>query len=91
MGLNVWFREDVARVLGAARVAGRAACAGLSGVDGEAGGQAAVLSREMAAYWRGYGAALATMGAAFGLVGHGEAVEAEEWVIQLGRRAGGEV
>jgi hypothetical protein len=90
MGLDVWFREDVARVLGAARVAGRTACAGLSGLDGEGGGQAGGLSREMAAYWRGYEAALATMGAAFGLVGRGEAVEAEEWAMGLGHRAGGD-
>jgi hypothetical protein len=88
MGLDVWFREDVARVLGAARVAGRAACAGLSGSDGEAGGQVGGLSREMAAYWRGYEAALATMCAAFGLVGMGEAVDAEEWAMELGHRAG---
>jgi hypothetical protein len=89
MGLDVWFREDVARVLRAAWVAGRAACAGLSQADGVAGGQAGVLSREMAAYWRGYEAALATMGAAFGLAGIGEVVEVEELRVGFGHRAGG--
>jgi hypothetical protein len=88
MGLDVWFREDVARVLGAARVAGRAACDGLSQPDGVTGSHVGVLSREMAAYWRGYEAALATIGTAFGLAGPGEAVEAEELAIGFRRRAG---
>ena len=56
MGLDVWFQEDVARALRAARVAGQEA-------------QMAVRpgNQEMLAYWRGYEAALATIGAAFGL------------------------
>jgi hypothetical protein len=62
MGLDVWFQEDVARALRAAYVAGREAHLGVSD-----GGRPALLSREMAAYWRGYQAALATIGTAFGL------------------------
>jgi hypothetical protein len=62
MGLDVWFQEDVARALQAAYVAGREAHLGASN-----GGRPALLSREMAAYWRGYQAALATIGTAFGL------------------------
>jgi hypothetical protein len=56
--MDVWFREDVARVVRAARVASHEA------QDCEVVG---VVSRETAAYWRGYQAALATIGAAFGL------------------------
>jgi hypothetical protein len=59
MGLDVWFQEDVARALRAAYVAGREAHLG--------SGRSALLSCEMAAYWRGYQAALATIGTAFGL------------------------
>jgi hypothetical protein len=88
MGLDVWFREDVARVLGAARVAGRAACDGLSQTDGADGGHGGVLSREMAAYWRGYEAALATIGTAFGLAGPGEVVKVEELALGFRHRAG---
>jgi hypothetical protein len=62
MGLDVWFQEDVARALRAAYVAGREAHLGDSN-----GGRPALLSREMSAYWRGYQAALATIGTAFGL------------------------
>ncbi len=62
MGLDVWFQEDVARALRAAYVAGREAHLGVSDE-----GRPALLSREMAAYWRGYQAALATIGTAFGL------------------------
>jgi hypothetical protein len=62
MGLDVWFQEDVARALRAAYVAGREAHLGVSN-----GGRPALLSREMSAYWRGYQAALATIGTAFGL------------------------
>jgi hypothetical protein len=62
MGLDVWFQEDVARALRAAYVAGREAHLGAAD-----GGGPALLSREMAAYWRGYQAALATIGTAFGL------------------------
>jgi hypothetical protein len=62
MGLDVWFREDVARALRAALVAGREAHWGLTD-----GNRPTALSREMAAYWRGYEAALATIGTAFGL------------------------
>ena len=61
--MDVWFREDVARVVRAARLAGRAATGGLGWEEAE------VLSREMAAYWRGYAAALGAIGAAFGLSG----------------------
>ena len=62
MGLDVWFREDVARALRAAHVAGREAHAQTQmAVAGRSGDQ------EMAAYWRGYEAALATVGAAFGV------------------------
>ena len=75
MGLDVWFREDVARALRAAQVAGREAQTGMesegnahpTGASPPSGEGQAVLSREMAAYWRGYEAALATIGAAFGL------------------------
>jgi hypothetical protein len=62
MGLDVWFQEDVARALRAAYVAGREAHQGASD-----DARPALLSREMAAYWRGYQAALATIGTAFGL------------------------
>jgi hypothetical protein len=62
MGLDVWFQEDVARALRAAYVAGREAHLGVTHGD-----RSALLSREMAAYWRGYEAALATIGTAFGL------------------------
>jgi hypothetical protein len=62
MGLDVWFQEDVARALRAAYVAGREAHLGVSD-----GGRPALPSHEMAAYWRGYQAALATIGTAFGL------------------------
>jgi hypothetical protein len=74
MGLDVWFREDVARVLRAAYVAGREAQGWLVGGErhsaGEgiaSGGRPPVQEGEMAAYWRGYQAALATIGVAFGL------------------------
>ena len=75
MGLDVWFREDVARALRAAQVAGREAQTGMesegspypTGANPSREEGQAVASREMAAYWRGYEAALATMGAAFGL------------------------
>ena len=56
--LDVWFREDVARILRAARVAGREAQAG---PDGQ------VMSIGQSDYWRGYEAALTTVGAAFGI------------------------
>ena len=69
MGLDVWFREDVARVLRAACVAGREAHLNLGHE------QPMVIGREMAAYWRGYEAALATIGTAFGLVWPGEIEE----------------
>ena len=75
MGLDVWFREDVARALRAAQVAGREAQTGMesegspypTGANPSREEGQAVASREMAAYWRGYEAALATIGAAFGL------------------------
>ena len=75
MGLDVWFREDVARALRAAQVAGQEAQTSMesersvlpTGASPPGGEGHAMLSREMAAYWRGYEAALATIGAAFGL------------------------
>jgi hypothetical protein len=70
--MDVWFREDVARVVRAARLAGQAATDGLGWEEAEvlpAPGPQAQVSREMAAYWRGYAAALGTIGAAFGLSG----------------------
>ena len=68
MGLDVWFREDVARALRAAQVAGREAQTGIESEDVHCTEDSqTVPSREMAAFWRGYGAALATIGAAFGL------------------------
>jgi hypothetical protein len=54
--MDVWFREDVVRVVGAARQAARA------GMEAPAIGD-----NETAAYWRGYMAALATIAAAFGI------------------------
>ena len=62
MGLDVWFAEDVARALRAARLAGRAALA-----EEQIAGSELSPRSELAAYWRGYEAALATIGAAFGL------------------------
>jgi len=90
MGLDVWFREDVARALQAARGAGRQAQAALERVEYPAGNamypggtkpfqsranpagsgppwQGRPAGGEMDAYWRGYEAALATIGIAFGL------------------------
>ena len=70
MGLDVWFQEDVARALRAARVAGqearRAAWPVLAGTLKD-GGDVELMDGTMAAYWQGYEAALATLGAAFGL------------------------
>jgi hypothetical protein len=71
MGLDVWFREDVARVLRAACVAGREAYQCLSEGNTSPAEERGAPSREMAAYWRGYEAALATIGAAFGLASPG--------------------
>jgi hypothetical protein len=64
MGLAVWFREDVQRALQAARVAGQEAQVEMSPGSGP----------DMAAYWRGYRAALRAIGAAFGLDVAGDAV-----------------
>ena len=70
MGLDVWFQEDVARALRAARVAGqearRAAWPALAGTAAD-GSAVELMDGNMAAYWQGYEAALATLGAAFGL------------------------
>lgn len=89
MGLDVWFREDVARVLQAARVAGREAQAatkraeglGDEPIEGAAQGVRPVVrvweSQEMVDYWRGYEAALSTIGAAFGLTWGPQQGEAE--------------
>ena len=91
MGLDVWFREDVARALRAAQVAGREAQAGMES-EGSAhppeasppsGEGQAVLGREMAAYWRGYEAALATIGAAFGLTLPGHLLLTDDFDRQL--------
>lgn len=74
MGLGVWFQEDVARVLRVAHLAGRDAplCfadnpLGSGNEDNQQSLGVRPGSREMAAYWHGYEAALATIGAAFGL------------------------
>jgi hypothetical protein len=70
MGLDVWFQEDVARALRAARVAGqearRAAWSAPVGALRDRG-EVELMDGTMAAYWQGYEAALATLGAAFGL------------------------
>ena len=70
MGLDVWFQEDVARALRAARVAGqearRATWPALAGTLRDSG-EVELMDGNMAAYWQGYEAALATLGAAFGL------------------------
>jgi hypothetical protein len=70
MGLDVWFQEDVARALRAARVAGqearRATWPVLASTAGD-GSTVELMDGNMAAYWQGYEAALATIGAAFGL------------------------
>jgi hypothetical protein len=57
MGLDVWFPEDVARAIRAAETAGEAAAGEMK------------LTIELAAWLRGYNAALATMAAAFGVSG----------------------
>ncbi len=59
MGLSVWFEEDVLRSLRAIRVAGQAARSEEQTVMGA--------DPVMAAYWRGYEAALASVGEAFGV------------------------
>ena len=70
MGLDVWSQEDVARALRAARVAGhearRAAWPAMAGTLRD-NGEMELMDGTMAAYWQGYEAALATLGAAFGL------------------------
>ncbi len=70
MGLDVWFQEDVARALRAARVASqearRAAWSAPVGALRDSG-EVELMDGTMAAYWQGYEAALATLGAAFGL------------------------
>jgi hypothetical protein len=70
MGLDVWFQEDVARALRAARVAGqearRAAWPALTSTLRDSG-EVELMDGTVAAYWQGYEAALATLGAAFGL------------------------
>lgn len=100
--MDVWFREDVARVVRAAQRAGcpfvpsgrceATACLGWEEVEvlpaparpgrrargpqAEPEAPCGQVSREMAAYWRGYAAALSTIGAAFGLSGWEAADEA---------------
>ncbi len=59
MGLSVWFEEDVLRSLRAIRAAGQATQSEEQAVMGP--------DPVMAAYWRGYEAALASMGEAFGV------------------------
>jgi len=92
VGLDVWVREDVARALRAAQVAGREAQTGmeregsnahLPGSSPPHGEGQAVLSGEMAAYWRGYEAALATIGAAFGLTLPGHLLLTDDFDRQL--------
>lgn len=91
MGLDVWFREDVVRALRAAQVAGREAQSGMeragsarrTGASLPCGEGQAVPGCEMAGYWRGYEAALATMGAAFGLTVPGHLLLTEDMDRQL--------
>jgi len=64
MGLDVWFAEDVARALRAARVAGQEARRAILTADDLNTG---LLAERQAGYWQGYEAALATIGAAFGI------------------------
>jgi hypothetical protein len=59
MGLSVWFEEDVLRSLRAIRTAGQAARSEEQAVIGP--------DSVMAAYWRGFEAALASVGDAFGV------------------------
>ena len=59
MGLDVWFIDDVARTLRAIRTSGQAARSEERAVMGP--------DPVMAAYWRGYEAALASVGEAFGV------------------------
>ena len=94
MGLDVWFQEDVARALRAARVAGQearraawplpwpagASQGGLAGATAD-GSAVELMDGNMAAYWQGYEAALATIGAAFGL-SQGE-MGAREFTLEL--------
>ena len=56
MSLDVWFRADIIQRIDAARIAGQAAQAEMDDTPAE-----------LAAYWRGYEAALATISAAFGV------------------------
>jgi hypothetical protein len=62
--MDCWFSDDVARILRAARLAARA------GMEAPAIGDAVT-----EAYWRGYAAALATIGAAFGIDAEPRAIE----------------
>jgi hypothetical protein len=59
VGLSVWFEEDVLQALRAIRLAGQAARSEEQAVMGP--------DPVMAAYWRGYEAALASVGEAFGV------------------------
>ena len=88
MGLDVWFREDVARVLEAASVAGREARLGPVLRQPEGSGEGTVLSQEAVAFWHGYQAALATIGAAFGLkLAGGAALPVRCWELdETGRQ-----
>jgi len=65
MGLDVWFAEDVARALRAARVAGQEARRAIVTADDL--NTDPLLAERQAGYWQGYEAALATIGAAFGI------------------------
>jgi hypothetical protein len=59
MSLSVWFEDDVLRTLRAIRTSGQAARSEEQAVMGP--------DPVMAAYWRGYEAALASVGEAFGV------------------------
>lgn len=61
MGLDIWFREDVARALLAAEQASAAMAAAMESIAGD--------PRYLRAYREGYKAALGTVATAFGLIG----------------------
>ena len=79
MGLDVWFSEDISRACRAAEIAAELTQAEIDRQRCPNG-----LATEMAAYWRGYAAALATLRAAFGLAGK---VKVEGALITLCRHA----
>jgi hypothetical protein len=62
MGLDLWFREDVARILAATQETMRALTEAVAPAGAEGQGSAA-------AYQQGFGDALRAVGVAFGLAG----------------------